>query len=258
MSFRKEPITKNCTVLDVMGNRIVIPDERKVATANEIDVSNWQPFQIHGGKVTPCDLTYDGISFYMPEISGVPIDDPAARLNGVGDVFLSVKFTLSTDGVFDIDSTETPTIGFINRGNAVLFGQDEVTGDKTIQQPWYSWKIGEISSTYESSMRYFSVENQLSQAEIDAGPIYKKEITDPGFPGEVFWGFSFVSVIPAIAYGLPLADPDPLVSVREFGSYQMFGSNISNPVSGSEIWAYGDYTFSGPTIFHAFSASTPV
>ena len=258
MSFRNNPVTKNCSVLDVMGNRIVIPDSQNITTKNEVNITNWQPFQIYGGRVKPCDLTMDGVNYYMPKIGNIPIDDPKSKLTGFGDVFLSVKFSLSLDGVFSIDTEETPTIGFVNRGNTIMFNISPTTGDYTIQQPWFSWRIGKVQNGYENSLRYFCVRNQLSQAEIDAGPIYQKNVTDPGFPGEVFWGFTYVSVIPPRAYSRPTPDPDPLTQELQFGSFQMLGSNTSDPVSGSEIWAYGDDTFSGPTIFHAFSVSTPV
>ena len=99
MSFRDTPLTKNCDVADVMGRRIATSRARKASVGQETVIENWQPFQIRGGRVTPARVTtgttiYGSGPVFLPTINGFPMDQPSARLNGTGDVYLNATFDL--------------------------------------------------------------------------------------------------------------------------------------------------------------------
>ena len=236
MSFRDTPITKNCDVLNVMGNRIVTSRARKNQVGREEIINNWQPLQIYGNKVKPCDIVYPGYFdavYYMPTINGVPIDDPRASINWSGDVYLSVKFAADYDSPTDLfkidpDPRYAPQIGPESQGVAVEYSQRWGGGrpGMAVTQPWCSWKIGRVGDSY---LRYFSAKNELSQEEIDAGPIYKKDVTDPAFPGELFWGTVAVFVGAPVSDGIEGGSPQSLgVLSHGINNPYGLGNNVGN------------------------------
>jgi len=207
MSFRDTPITKNCDVVDVMGRRIATSRARKKPEQDTL-VENWQPFQINGKRVTPCRLQCSGDpdKAYMPEINGVPIDQPGARINWLGDVYLSVKFAVLDESYnsIAIDPAVNPVIGPASRGDKLELEKGRDSGIVTlVSDGWVSWKIGRIQNTkpkVENDLRYFTGHDQswneynddLKQYDVENGPIYKKGTFFKGPPKE--WGLT--SVIP--------------------------------------------------------------
>jgi hypothetical protein len=212
MSFRDTPITKNCDVVDVMGRRIATSTARKASVGQETVIENWQPFQINGRRVTPCRLyvnTFENATnddHHMPEINGVPIDEPGARINWVGDVYLSVKMVLVKDEfgvnteILSIDPDVKPVIESVSKGDklVVIYTGVSVVGDydrpSISGDGWVSWKIGRIqnaSPRVENYLRYFTGHDESWNGyDVENGPIYKKGDAYPGPPKE--WGLAFV------------------------------------------------------------------
>jgi hypothetical protein len=141
----------------------------------------------------------------MPEINGVPIDEPGARINWVGDVYLSVKMALVKDefgvnipDLLTIDPDVKPVIEPVSKGDKLeviyreagtLSPTASISGDG-----WVSWKIGRIQNTsprIENNLRYFTGHDESWNGyDVENGPIYKKGTSYPGPPKE--WGLAFV------------------------------------------------------------------
>ena len=202
MSFRDTPLTRNCDVVDVMGRRIATSRARQKPEEDTL-VENWQPFQINGRRVTPCRLQVNVIDQdpHMPEINGVPIDEPGARINWVGHVYLSVKMALQEDApdVPTIDPNVKPIIEPVSRGDKleiIYNGAGTPSPTASINgDGWVSWKIGRIQNTsprIENYLRYFTGHDERWNGyNVENGPIYKKGTFYPGPPKE--WGLAFVS-----------------------------------------------------------------
>jgi hypothetical protein len=234
MSFRDTPITKNCDVMNVMGRKIVTSRGRKNQVGREEIINNWQPLQIYANKVKPCNIVYTGYLgsyvdavYYMPKINGIPIDDPRASINWSGDVYLSVKFTVDDDTPFlfkiDPDPFYPPQIGPESKGVFVEYESEFGGPGFSITQPWCSWKIGTVNDSY---LRYFSAKNELSQEEIDAGPIYKKDVIDPAFPNELFWGTVAVFVLAPVTDAIDGGSDQSLGCLASgINAAQVYGNN---------------------------------
>lgn len=224
MSFKSSPITKNCTVLDVMGRRIVIEDGKRIKTqAAGISVTNFQPFQIYGNRVKPCRLTCDGVNFIMPLVSGQPMDSSTATLTGTGDVYLNARFNI-IDNVFTdplIWTLESAYIGFTMESSQMSYTEDIETGDLTLENGWFSWKIGSIGDSAVSNMAYYSGYEIFSDEDFIDGPIYEEGTF---FTGE--WGIARIDVYSIASTGF--GDGDGEEAPQPLGSYPLF-ENDSPP-----------------------------
>jgi len=197
MSFRDTPITKNCEVVDVMGRRIATSTARKTQVGQETVIDNWQPFQIHGGRVTPARVT-TGTTIsgsgpvFLPTINGLPMDHPSARLYGTGDVYLNATFDLVQifgPGIAGYEEyyfvlADAPRISFIKEATLpISCNRVYTTGERSIGgQRKASWKLGTIGTPTKNSLRYFNGykhqidywEEQSGFFQSDPRPVYGK------------------------------------------------------------------------------------
>lgn len=237
MSFRKYPLTKDCDVLDVMGKRIVTAKKRMIAGVEET-ITNWQPFQINGRKVTPCRVRLSTPAppggepehlIYMPLINGIPMDESGARLTGSGNVYLSMKFVMSSsdpDNYIISDPDQLPTIGTALMGDRL---EVDVNVDirSITNSGWVSWKIGNIADGTTNYMRYFTGHDERwNDYDVENGPIYKKGTFYPGPPKE--WGLSVINLMSVNYVNQVFAGGDldlPLESSVATGSYCRLSEN---------------------------------
>jgi len=235
MSFRNIPLTDNCESIDVMGRRIIESTVRR-KTGNETVINNWQPFQIHGGRVTPVRVTtgtetYEHGPIFMPLINGFPMDDPSAKLTGEGDVYLNVKFTFDANNHFIIDAGTPPYISLRRDGGVIQCTRSYSTGARTMSgNSVASWKLGAIRRPIENTLRYFNgYKKQWDDAESEDGPIYGK---GPGIVGtETFeddWPVVNISVSVVHEYSIQSTPVPPGGElVYEYFDFGRF-SNLSN------------------------------
>jgi hypothetical protein len=212
MSFRDTPITKDCTVLDVMGRRIATSTARKAVVGNDELIEHWQPFQIKGRKVTPCRVALPStfpapVLYYMPLINGIPMDDPRASLTGTGDVYLNVRFEFIQEPNkvtvhnyrLVISASSPPNISTTNEGRDLKYTRSIYSSKPYIMtgSGWYSWKIGSIGSVRQNNLRYFSGVGYFPQSSIKPAyksdidfskPIYKKVTYGVDENGDKQWG----------------------------------------------------------------------